>query len=194
MKRKFCTLFLVLVMCISIFSVTASAQANEGAENTPLTPDGNMTLVDDILTSNGKQFITITTKDGNYFYIVIDRADDSNQSVHFLNQVDEVDLLKLLDDDAVKEYENAHKPTEPAPTQPVTVPTPTEPQPVKKDSNSSPLALAGMADLGLLGVGFFVMSQKNKQSNRPKPDPDADYQEDEEYELLEDAESISDTE
>lgn len=42
MKRKFCTLLLVLVMCISIFSVTASAQANEGDENTPLTPDGNM--------------------------------------------------------------------------------------------------------------------------------------------------------
>lgn len=103
-------------------------------------------------------------------------------------------LMKDKTVHAVKEYENAHKPTEPAPTQPVTVPTPTEPQTVKKDSNSTPLALAGMAGLGLLGVGFFVMSQKNKQGNRPKPDPDADYREDEEYELPEDADSIADSE
>ena len=43
----------------------------------PLTPDGNLTLVDDAgsPTKSGKQFITAVTKNGNYFYIIIDRDD-----------------------------------------------------------------------------------------------------------------------
>ena len=39
------------------------------------TPDGNLTLVDDLsdITKTGKQFITLVTKNGNYFYLIIDR-------------------------------------------------------------------------------------------------------------------------
>ena len=63
----------------------------------PLTPEGNATLVDDIWGEN-KQLITVTTKNGNYFYILIDRAAEGENTVHFLNMVDEADLMALIED------------------------------------------------------------------------------------------------
>jgi len=67
-----------------------------------LTPDGNLSLIDDIgsSTRSGKQFITVETKNGNMFYLIIDRDDEGEETVHFLNQVDEADLLSLMGDDA----------------------------------------------------------------------------------------------
>ena len=116
----------VVVLCMTAFSVTAFAGGGDGdyytgepAETTPepteepatggmepegqpLTPEGNATLVDDYY--GDKQLITVTTKAGNYFYILIDRAnEDKETSVHFLNQVDEADLMALLEDGQAEE-------------------------------------------------------------------------------------------
>ena len=66
-------------------------------EGVPVTLEGNATLVDDFY--GDKQLITVTTKAGNYFYILIDRAnEDKETAVHFLNQVDDADLQALLED------------------------------------------------------------------------------------------------
>ena len=98
------------------FSVTAFAQGTdtpadatndtgvvveEPEETAPLTPEGNATLVDDF--GGNKQLITVTTKAGNYFYILIDRDDEGENTVHFLNQVDDADLNALLEDGEAKE-------------------------------------------------------------------------------------------
>ena len=73
-----------------------------GSGGAALTPDGNLSLIDDIggSTRSGKQFITVETKNGNVFYLIIDRDDEGEETVHFLNQVDEADLLTLMGDDA----------------------------------------------------------------------------------------------
>lgn len=92
------------------FSVTAYAQTpteetdDSGVivetEPQPLTPEGNMTLVDDIDgdAAEDKQFIVVKSKGGNYFYIIVDRAAEGENSVHFLNQVDETDLMAIIED------------------------------------------------------------------------------------------------
>lgn len=70
---------------------------NMKPEGVPVTPEGNATLVDDFY--GDKQIITVTTKAGNYFYILIDQAnEDKETAVHFLNQVDDADLQALLED------------------------------------------------------------------------------------------------
>ena len=111
--KTFSALCAALVLMMGL-SVTAFAQGTdqppaedatndsnvvvEETEDSPaLTPDGNAALVDDF--GGNKQLITVTTKAGNYFYILIDRAnEDKETAVHFLNQVDEADLTALMED------------------------------------------------------------------------------------------------
>ena len=78
-----------------------NAEEDEYEDNslTALTPEGNMTLVDDITTKGGKQFLTMTSRSGSYFYIVIDRAKSGENNVYFLNQVDERDLLSSMNEE-----------------------------------------------------------------------------------------------
>ena len=170
----------LLMMFMSAF------MQNTDTSEPALTPDGNLTLVDDVgsPTKGGKQFITAVTKNGNYFYIIIDRDDNGNQTVYFLNQVDEADLLSLLDEDELKDYTESQKPTEPAPTEPPQT-QPTETPAVSEDKGSSNLsAFLPLLLFAAMGVGGFVLLQKNKKkSQQEKPDPDADYPEEDDFEL-----------
>jgi hypothetical protein len=131
-------------------------------EPQPLTPTGNLTLVDDIsgAQSEDKQFITVITKNGNYFYIIIDRADDK-QNVHFLNLVDEADLLALLEDDKPA----APATITPAPVDPVTMPE-LEPEPAPEQRQNNTIGILLMV-LVIAAVGggayYFFKVRKPKQ-------------------------------
>ena len=175
----------------------------EETEDSPaLTPDGNAALVDDF--GDNKQLITVTTKAGNYFYILIDRAnEDKETAVHFLNQVDEADLMALMEDGQAEEKPaactcaekcqagavNTACPvcavnmSECAGKAPEVEPEP-EPEP-EKESGSSGGALVLILLLAALGGGgafAYIKFIKPKQGAKVSADPD-DYEfEDEEYE------------
>ena len=133
----------------------------------PLTPEGNLTIVDDLEgeQTEDKQFITVKTKAGNTFYLIIDRAGKEN-NVYFLNLVDEADLRALMEEDVTLEP----LPGEGAvPTVPEPEPEPTpEPEteveePVPAESmNPTPIILVILILLGGGGLWYFKL-------RKPKP-------------------------
>ena len=150
----------------------------------PLTPEGNLTVVDDYQTTfsdgTAQQFITLVSKSGAYFYLIIDRAADGDQTAHFLNMVDEADLLALMDEEDIPEPE-----PEPAPT-PEPEPLP-EPEPEEGEDGAAKFVLVLLVLAGIAGGGAYFwlkMQQKKREAEENKPDPDADYREDEEEIVL----------
>ena len=160
----------------------------------PLTPEGNLTVVDDYQTTfsdgTAQQFITLVSKSGAYFYLVIDRAADGDQTAHFLNMVDEADLLALMDEEDIPEPEPE---PEPAP-EPEPLP---EPEPEEEEDGAGKFILVLLVLAGIAGGGAYLwlkMQQKKREAEENKPDPDADYREDEEEIILPDEEPETDEE
>ena len=162
-----------------------------------LTPEGNLTLVDDYHTNysdgSGQQFITLVSKSGNTFYLVIDRNAKGQQTVHFMNLVDEADLLALMEEEDADAYtaekeaaaqaelerkqaeEDAKKAEEEAAA------SGTE-QPKENKITKYAATFLGVIALVALaaGGGFyaFMKQKQKKQAEKEALDPDADYTED----------------
>lgn len=161
-----------------------------------MTPEGNLTLVDDYHTDysdgSGQQFITLVSKSGNTFYLVIDRNAKGQQTVHFMNLVDEADLLALMEEedadaytaekeaatqaeqDRLKAEEEAKKAAEEAASG-------TE-QPKENKITKIASGFLGVVVLIALaaGGGFYVFAKQKqkKQAEKEALDPDANYTED----------------
>ena len=187
---------------------TAAAEASTEAETCseddtrPLTPNGNLTLVDDIgsSTGQGRQFITLVTKSGNYFYLIIDRNDKGEENVHFLNMVDEEDLFALMDEKQIADYKAAQNGKDDAAATAVATPSAagavqdSAPEPtVKEKKPFHALPLVGVViALATGAIGYLYLQSKKKQTATLRPNPDADYvdEDDEEaYEFPEDDET-----
>ena len=136
----------------------------------PYLADGNSHTLDVLYSAaTNKQFITLQSKSGNTFYLVIDYdkpidAEAEMYETYFLNLVDERDLLALMSDEEKEEV--------PTPTpeiiyvtpEPTAVPVPTA-VPAEQEKTDKPsqmtaiIALVGIAALTIIGVVLF---KKNK--------------------------------
>ena len=165
-------------------------------ETGALTPEGNLTLVDDYYTNysdgSGQQFITMVSKSGATFYLVIDRNAKGQQTVHFMNLLDESDLLALMDEDAADAYtaekeaekqaeldklkaeEEAKKAAEEAEK--------AANAPKENKVTKYAAAFLGVVAMIALAAGggfyFFIQQKSKKQAEKEAIDPDADYTED----------------
>ena len=162
-----------------------------------LTPEGNLTLVDDYHTNysdgSGQQFITLVSKSGNTFYLVIDRNAKGDNTIHFMNLVDEADLLALMEEDAADAYtaekeaavqaelerkqaeEDAKKAAEEAAA------SDTE-QPKENKVTKIASSFLGVVVLIALAAGggfyFYRQQMQKKKVEKEALDPDANYTED----------------
>ena len=162
-----------------------------------LTPEGNLTLVDDYHTNysdgSGQQFITLVSKSGATFYLVIDRNAKGQQTVHFMNLVDEADLLALMEEEAADAYtaekeaaaqaeqerkqaeEDAKKAAEEAEA------SGSEQTGGNKVTKYAATFLGVLALVGLVaggGIYTFMKQKQKKQAEKEALDPDANYTED----------------
>ena len=217
MMNKFCALMLSVALCAGM-AAPAFAYGGEPVEEAEqpvltsttdeedvvtvtdeetgtLTPEGNLTLVDDYHTDysdgSGQQFITLVSKSGATFYLVIDRNAKGQQTVHFMNLVDEADLLALMEEDAADAYtaekeaaaqaeqdklkaeEEAKKVAEEAAT--------AEPPKENKVTKYAGAFLGVVALIALAaGGGFYFYRQQmqKKKAEKEALDPDANYTED----------------
>ena len=161
-----------------------------------LTPEGNLTLVDDYHTNysdgSGQQFITLVSKSGATFYLMIDRNAKGQQTVHFMNLVDEADLLALMEEDAADAYTAEKEAAAQAEQDRVKAE-----EEVKKAAEEAEKAadapkenkvtkyaatfLGAIALIALAaGGGFYVFAKQKqkKQAEKEALDPDAGYTED----------------
>ena len=215
--KKFGALLLSAVLCIGMAAPACAYEGDTAPVEEPvlpevveedvvtvtdetsgaLTPEGNLTLVDDYHTDysdgSGQQFITLVSKSGNTFYLVIDRNAKGQQTVHFMNLVDEADLLTLMEEEDAEAYtaekeavaqaelerklaeEEAKKAAEEATASGAEQPKENK---ITKDAAAflSVLALVGLTAGG--GIYAFMKQKQKKQAEKEALDPDADYTED----------------
>lgn len=219
MMNKVCALVLSMALCAGMAApafaydgepveeveqpvLTAATEEEEAVtvtdeETSALTPEGNLTLVDDYHTDysdgSGQQFITLVSKSGATFYLVIDRNAKGQQTVHFMNLVDEADLLSLMEDEDAEAYtaekeaaaqaeqerkqaeEDAKKAAEEAAA------SGTEQTGGNKVTKYAATFLGVLALVGLAaggGIYTFMKQKQKKQAEKEALDPDANYTED----------------
>ena len=199
MKNRLKLAAAVLSAAFALSGMTTFAQSGEPVEpttapdetviedNHALTPDGNAQLMDDVTDNENLQFITVTARDGNEFYIIIDKGAQS-ENVYFLNTVDESDLAALVED-YVPEQSTQQQPepsgepdaeqAEPEQEQPE------QPEPETEQSNGSFLFLIGLVLIGGAGLAvyYFKVFRPKKKLEQADDLEDFEFEETENEEV-----------
>ena len=171
---------------------------SETVPGVPFANDGNVTTRDLLYDeATNKQFISIETKNGAIFYIVIDYDkpvdEDSNlYETYFLNLVDEADLMALLETEesptacsctqrcAVGQINMyceicATSMVDCIGTEPETEPTVPETEPpVEEDESNGPAVLAIVLFVAMVGAFAFYYLKMRNPAPKTKGDTDLD--------------------
>jgi hypothetical protein len=167
-------------------AVPDADEPENGSE--PFTPQGAGNVVDNARDSDGKEFFTIDTEDGNVFYLIVDRQRNAD-NVYLLNAVTENDLAALAEKDGNTAGGASAIPTpEPEPTpEPAETPAP-EPEPTASGKNSGTIIfiLIAVVVAGVAGYYFKIVKGKNRASVTEDDEDDYDYEDEDDTEEAED--------
>ncbi len=177
----------------SVSAIPVSEEpTNRTDSSKTLTPNGQGTVMDNVTDEDGKEFFTVSTKDDNTFYLIIDKARDS-ENVYLLDTVKESDLLSMAEKDKKTDDSSQSAIPEPEPVcsckekcapgevntgcpvcaismKDCTGRTPepaedTETEPKKQEkSNTGTLILALFAALAAGGIGWYFKIYKPKKA------------------------------
>ena len=201
-RVRLLTFLTVMLLSMTVFSSVALADGSEKKEPvetpqptvapTPMptpvsqgsafTNEGNMSLVDNLFAKNtNKQFITVESKNGQLFYIVIDydavmNEETESYEVHLLNMVDEADLMVLLEELDIEIPDKTPEPT-PKPTVEV-VPEPEEPG----GMNSGILLIVFVLLVGGVVLYYFKVIKKKPKQKVPSYTDEYDMDDDDIWE------------
>jgi hypothetical protein len=148
--------------------------------NKAFTPDGTGSVVDNAADSDGKEFFTVETADGNVYYLIVDRQRNA-ENVYFLNAVTEDDLRSLAKSGDGKTPESAV----PAQKTPAVTPTPeqnpepTPAPPAETKSSTGTIALVLIAAVVVGGVGYYFKIARPKKNGAEDFDDDFEPDDDE---------------
>ena len=158
--------------------LAGGAETGEPTEGKPFSMGGNMKTVDLLYSkATNKQFITVQTRKGETYYLVIDYdkpldKDGEQYETYFLNLVDDRDLFGVVSKDEQPTPEPTATPT-PKPT--------AEPKPEaeKTTDSTAMMALVLLVVLIAGGAAAFVVLEK-KRDAQPRYNTELDDDDDEE--------------
>jgi hypothetical protein len=137
------------------------SEATTDTSGNTLTPDGTGEVLDNATEQDGKEFFSITTDEGNIFYLIVDRARNS-ENVYLLDAVDENDLQAL----AVTE-------APPAETTIATTTAAAEPEPTPAKTEKSGIGkISIFLIVGILvgGIAYYIKIVRPKQQGNDEND------------------------
>jgi hypothetical protein len=162
-----------------------SEPAVPGSSNA-FTPDGTGTVIDNAADSDGKEFFTVETVDGNVFYLIVDRERGAD-NVYLLNAVTERDLASLAKAGDSLGEDGMTSSAVPAPSAPQTTKTEIEPAPEPTPEPETPAKPGGMgsgatvfiilAALAAGGTGYYFKILRPKRL-AAEPDDAGEYEDD----------------
>lgn len=160
-------------------------------EATPFSVPGNGQLVDDKKDDDTKQFLTIRTKKGNTFFLVLDRSSNT-ENVYMLSMIDENDLAEFIEEtETGSELGQMAQVVIPETEK---IPVETEPEPETElleepdATNRDAMLLGALALAGVFAAAFFYKVAKGMKEGEDSEGEDLEFydggayiNEDEEY-------------
>ena len=146
----------------------SDASYSEETGTNPFTADGNGTLQDEANSSQNKLFYTVTTKNNNTFFLIIDK-DRTSDNVYMLSMIDEADLQDFIEEEENSTTDISQSQDNPATSldtdapestkesEETTFPSETEEIPTEKSDSKSPLGYILLILFAVGAVGAYYV-------------------------------------